>query len=207
MWSEGLTKPKHWFIYNILQALRIAECVPSYNHIIHLGSLRITLFRLSKEHLHVVHGIVRFASRSGAHGMKQFDGFVVVCLVFSAYPALLYESFLFLSDLPLDTLNFVQTSSRLSPVHIIRHLLTSRDPNEQYLFLSCLECLDPVLWAGTAPETPAILEGWEVERVMQFLDSPDRLIRKKVGLCIAGIVRHRIMPECATTDVENFMPH
>jgi AP-4 complex subunit epsilon-1 len=40
--------------------------------------------------------------------------------------------------------------------------------------------LEPDLWAGTKPETPAVLEGWEVERVMQLLHSSDSLIRKKV---------------------------
>ena len=68
-----------------------------------------------------------------------------------------------------------------SPVHSIRHLLTTRKPNERYLFLSCLECLEPALWAGTRSDTPGVLEAWEVERVMQMLDSSDNLIRKKVG--------------------------
>jgi AP-4 complex subunit epsilon-1 len=71
--------------------------------------------------------------------------------------------------------------SRLSPVHNIRSLLTSRDLNEQFLFISCLGCLDPTLWAGTTSEAPAVLEAWEVEKVMQLLDSPDSLLRRKVS--------------------------
>lgn len=56
----------------------------------------------------------------------------------------------------------------------------SEDPNERYLFLSILESLDPKLWAGIIAEVPAVLDGWEVERIMQSLDSRDGLIRLKV---------------------------
>jgi AP-4 complex subunit epsilon-1 len=63
----------------------------------------------------------------------------------------------------------------------IRSLLTSRDPNDQYVFLSCLECLEPSAWAGTTPDAPALLEEGEVARVMQLLDYPDQLIRRKVS--------------------------
>lgn len=63
----------------------------------------------------------------------------------------------------------------------IRELLTSRDPNDQYTFISCLECVDPVSWAGVTSGTPTVFEAYEVERMMQFLDSSDVLIRKKVG--------------------------
>ncbi|KAF4598384.1 hypothetical protein EYR38_006786 [Pleurotus pulmonarius] len=66
-----------------------------------------------------------------------------------------------------------------SPVRSVRELLTSSDVNDQYTFLSCLECLSPALWAGTTPEIPAVLEAWEVERVMQLLYSLDPLIRRK----------------------------
>ncbi|KAF5385880.1 hypothetical protein D9615_002371 [Tricholomella constricta] len=65
-----------------------------------------------------------------------------------------------------------------SPVHNLRQFLTSRDPNDVYLFLSCLECIDPILWGGTSPDTPAVLDAWEVEQVMQLLDSSDALIRR-----------------------------
>jgi len=106
--------------------------------------------------------------------------------VSSAHPAdvlvLLRETFLLLSNLTTDILISPQTSSRLSPVNDIRPLLTSRDPNDQHLFLSCLECVDPILWAGTRPDIPAVLEEWEVERVMQLLDSSDNLIRRKAGV-------------------------
>ena len=65
-------------------------------------------------------------------------------------------------------------------VQEIRHLVTSEDPNDVYLFVACLECLKPSLWAGTTAELPAVLEEWEVERVMMLLDSQDEGIRKKV---------------------------
>lgn len=80
---------------------------------------------------------------------------------------------------------FISTKN-LHPVQFLRPFLTSIDPNDRYLFLACLECVDPVIWAGIAPEWPAVLEGWEVERVMQLLDSSDSLMRKKV-ICVLNL--------------------
>ena len=74
----------------------------------------------------------------------------------------------------------VQTSKNVTWIEHIRHLLTSEQPNDIYLFLSCMDYLDPQLWAGTNPDIPTVLEAWEVERVMQLLDSPDSSIRRKV---------------------------
>lgn len=72
-------------------------------------------------------------------------------------------------------------STGIKLIQCIRHLLVSEDVNDTYLFLSCLDNLDAKLWAGTTPEIPSALEEWEVERVMQLLDSPDPSLRKKVG--------------------------
>ncbi|KAL1723831.1 hypothetical protein EV715DRAFT_285895 [Schizophyllum commune] len=78
----------------------------------------------------------------------------------------------------------------LSPVADIRDYLTSRDVNEQVLFLNCLDSIDPILWAGTKPDIrPLVLEEWEVERVMGFLDSPDPLIRKKARISFCRSLR------------------
>ncbi|KAL1696083.1 armadillo-type protein [Schizophyllum commune] len=78
----------------------------------------------------------------------------------------------------------------LSPVADIRDYLTSRDVNEQVLFLNCLDSIDPILWAGTKPDVrPLVLEEWEVERVMGFLDSPDPLIRKKARISFCRSLR------------------
>lgn len=85
----------------------------------------------------------------------------------------------------------------------IRHLLTSEDPNEQYLFLCVLESLDPRLWAGTVPEHPAVLDGWEVERIMQSLDSLDGLIRSKVRF---KIVPSDLVPTLHLPDFEDSSP-
>lgn len=73
--------------------------------------------------------------------------------------------------------------SHLAPIAItsIRHFLSSRDPNDLYLFVSCLSCVDPSVWAGTHPDTVAVLDEWEVQGIMRFLDSPDGLIRKTVA--------------------------
>ncbi|KII92127.1 hypothetical protein PLICRDRAFT_122418 [Plicaturopsis crispa FD-325 SS-3] len=92
---------------------------------------------------------------------------------------ILHDAFQLLGKIKTDPILTLQKAPRMAPVPNIRHLLTSRDPNDQLLFLSCLECLDPALWAGTRPETPAVLEEWEMERFMKLLESPDGLIRKK----------------------------
>ncbi|THH05135.1 hypothetical protein EW145_g5015 [Phellinidium pouzarii] len=83
------------------------------------------------------------------------------------------------------------------PVALIRHFLSSRILNEHYLFLSCLACLEPALWAGKkTPENslvdgqestdngrtyiegiPPVLDQWEVERVLGSLESDDDEIR------------------------------
>lgn len=41
-----------------------------------------------------------------------------------------------------------------------------------------------MLWAGTSPDFPAVLDGWEVERIMEFLSSSDSAIRSKVGYLV-----------------------
>lgn len=83
--------------------------------------------------------------------------------------------------MPLDLLSTFLRTPESSPIALIRQLVSSEEPNEQYVFLTCLECIDPVLWAGTLPERPAVLDAWEVEHVMQFLHSADSAIRRKVS--------------------------
>ncbi|KAF7428422.1 hypothetical protein PC9H_007646 [Pleurotus ostreatus] len=87
---------------------------------------------------------------------------------------------------------FALSSVGFSPVRSVRGLLTSSDVNDQYTFLSCLECLTPALWAGTTPDIPPVLEAWEVERVMQLLYSKDPLMRRKT-LGILNQVDHNIV--------------
>ena len=56
------------------------------------------------------------------------------------------------------------------------------NPSKPHIvFIHGLASIDPKLWAGTSPEIPAVLEGWEVERVMKLLDSEDRSIRQQAG--------------------------
>ena len=92
--------------------------------------------------------------------------------------AVLRDAFMLLSTISPEALR----ETRLSSIAVtsIRHFLSSRDPNDLYLFVSCLSCLDPGIWAGTHPSTVAILDEWEVQGVMRLLDSPDGLIRKTV---------------------------
>ncbi|KAF8842990.1 ARM repeat-containing protein [Paxillus ammoniavirescens] len=92
--------------------------------------------------------------------------------------ATLREAFTLLSTIPPEVLREFQANLSSSPIASIRHLLTSRDPNDQYLFVSCLSCLDPSAWAGTVQGTTPVLDQWEVQEVMRLLDSRDGLIRK-----------------------------
>ncbi|THH27495.1 hypothetical protein EUX98_g6686 [Antrodiella citrinella] len=51
----------------------------------------------------------------------------------------------------------VQAPTVATFIKSIRHLLVSESPNDIYLFINCLACLDPTLWAGSV-EVPAVLE-------------------------------------------------
>ncbi|KAH7926514.1 ARM repeat-containing protein [Leucogyrophana mollusca] len=101
--------------------------------------------------------------------------------------SLLREAFLVLSSIPAETLRRLQADRLVSPVASIRTLLTSNDPDDQYLFIFCVSCVDPSLWAGTLPNTVAVLEEWEVEQVMRLLNSPDGLIRKITLKVLRGV--------------------
>ncbi|KAH8106826.1 ARM repeat-containing protein [Cristinia sonorae] len=72
----------------------------------------------------------------------------------------------------------VQESTTSIFIKSIRHLLVSEDANDLYTFVSCLNCLDPKLWAGSS-DIPAVLDGWEVERIVSLLSSEDTSIRKQ----------------------------
>ena len=105
-----------------------------------------------------------------------------MCCIYSS--VLLREAFLVLSSVSAEVIQECQMQQSLSPVACIRQLLTSRDPNNQYLFISCLDCLSPTLWAGTLQGTTAILDEWEVQEVMKLLDSHDKLVRKTVSATV-----------------------
>lgn len=102
---------------------------------------------------------------------------LAACLMISVIILGLYRLF---KKFDSPTLHTVEKRTQISLIDTIRGYLTSGTPNEVYLFLSCLESVDPSLWAGTSDAIPAVLEAWEVERIMQLLDSDDGLIRKKV---------------------------
>ncbi|OCH93386.1 ARM repeat-containing protein [Obba rivulosa] len=93
--------------------------------------------------------------------------------------SLLYQSFLAVRSSTPKSVVQAQNGSGIQLIRSISHLLTSEDPNTIYAFISCLECIEACLWAGTTPEIPVVLEEWEVERVMKVLDSDDRAIRMK----------------------------
>ncbi|KAK7057425.1 adaptin-N domain-containing protein [Favolaschia claudopus] len=99
----------------------------------------------------------------------------------------MYAAFLLLHESKsLETANG-QPSQPVSPAAHIRELLTSQSVNDQYIFLSCLACLNPETWAGINADIPAVLEQWEVGRVMELLDSSDSVIRSKTLRILSSI--------------------
>lgn len=120
------------------------------------------IISLSQDDLKLISRIITSSSERGRH----------------AYAAL-YQCFLALANTSPELLSAVQESRGRKFVEGIRGLLTSNEPNDIYLFVACLECLDSQLWAGTDSDVPVVLEEWEMERVMKLLDSDDRCIRQK----------------------------
>lgn len=90
----------------------------------------------------------------------------------------LVDAFSLLSTVPSDAVCQSQAELSYSPAAGIRHLLTSGDPNEQYIFIFCLSCLDPSTWAGNSPGSSAVFDKWEVQQIVKLLDSQDGLIGK-----------------------------
>lgn len=80
----------------------------------------------------------------------------------------------------LDPPQLSASSLARQTVVYIRDFLTSSNPNDVWLFLQGLEAVPPEYWSGSKADCPAVLEAWEVERVMQQLQSPDIQLRKMV---------------------------
>jgi AP-4 complex subunit epsilon-1 len=79
-----------------------------------------------------------------------------------------------------DRLASMEKSRNISSVRCIREFLMSENPNDLHFFISCLECVDVTLWAGTTPESSVVLEEKHFGRIMQLLDSLDLTIFRKV---------------------------
>ncbi|KAJ3749216.1 armadillo-type protein [Lentinula detonsa] len=116
--------------------------------------------------------------------------------------ALLRSAFLCLP--PVQAQIIFPSSNAVSPLVHVRSLLTSNEPNQRYLFLTCLECLDPQLWAGTTPDVPAVLEQWEVEHIMGYLHSRDAILRRKT-LRVLDKVDPRIVSSYYRAALQNFL--
>ncbi|GJE90878.1 hypothetical protein PsYK624_070220 [Phanerochaete sordida] len=101
------------------------------------------------------------------------------CVRLTHANAVIYQCFQVLACSDAHALLEAQESAGVPFVGRIRHLLVSEDVNDVYLFVSCLDYLEASLWAGTNPDTASVLEAWEVERVMQLLDSQDSTLRRK----------------------------
>ncbi|TFK25535.1 ARM repeat-containing protein [Coprinopsis marcescibilis] len=102
-------------------------------------------------------------------------------------PALVLGVFRLLSQQTPSTIITKEKEHNISAVRCIQDYLTSHNLDDQYFYLACLLCLDPDIWAGTSQEHPIVLEAWEVEKILQFLDSPDTAIRKMTIALVAKI--------------------
>lgn len=122
----------------------------------------------------MVFDIIRRVSKAPARGKSSYTAVTLA----EHNAALLREAFMLLRTVSPDVLRESQLST--TGVTSIRHFLSSKDPNDVYLFVSCLNCLDPSMWASTHPDTVAVLDEREVQQVMRLLGSPDSLIRKTV---------------------------
>ena len=91
-----------------------------------------------------------------------------------------YTALLFQVTKAITASKMASDNSSISPITYVRHLVGSISPNDKYLLLCLLETAEPKLWAGTDLQIPAVLDAFEVELIMQQLDSSDSLIRKKV---------------------------
>lgn len=74
----------------------------------------------------------------------------------------------------------MEKSRNISSVRCIREFLISENPNDLYFFISCLECIDVAIWAGTSSDNPVVLEEKHFGRIMQLLDSLDLTLFRKV---------------------------
>lgn len=77
-------------------------------------------------------------------------------------------------------------STQKGPLHYLRPLLSSQDPNAHYTFLASLLHINRDAWTGAADENSALSEQ-EVIKVMGFLDSDDATLRGMV--CAVSTVR------------------
>ncbi|KAH6914184.1 armadillo-type protein [Coprinopsis sp. MPI-PUGE-AT-0042] len=102
-------------------------------------------------------------------------------------PALTLGVFRLLAQQPSARIIDAEKKFGLCLVRCIQDYLTSYSLNYQYAYLACLLCLDPDVWAGTSTEHPIALEAWEVEKIMQYLDSPDNLLRRMTITLVAKI--------------------
>lgn len=130
---------------------------------------------LDPENIPLVLDVIKRSSDPPNQGI-QFHNL----LASAQFGTALVDAFLMLSTVPLDAICQSQVELGYSPATSIRHLLTSGDPNEQYIFIFCLSCLDPSTWAGNFSGNAAVFDEWEVQQIVKLLDSRDDLIRKMV---------------------------
>ncbi|KAF9018010.1 ARM repeat-containing protein [Hymenopellis radicata] len=148
-----------------------------------VGMRAIQVIGLRDDYLHIVVRLIRTAAAHKDH-------------------PILLAAYLLISSMRSESFLTVSSTSRRALVTDIRDILFSEDPDEQYLFLACIDCVDPKWWAGTTPEVPTVLEEQEVGRFMRFLDSPDSLIRRK-AVTILNKIDRTIVSTYYAQSVEN----
>ncbi|KAF5325623.1 hypothetical protein D9611_000102 [Ephemerocybe angulata] len=174
---------------------------PAYTRAWHVTSNFATPITVSNQSLLSLRSLQALQRNEGlAEPHLPFALDCVKSLSSSRQRASLLGIFRLLSQHSPEKLIEAEKARDISIVRCLQDLLSSHDTNDQYLYLACLLCVDPGVWAGTLEDRPLVLEGWEVEKIMQFLESPDELIRKmtlnllaKIDTAILATYLNRIM--------------
>ena len=112
----------------------------------------------------------------------------------------------FLALPPFDVQESLSIKASFNPIRDVTSLLSSHDPNDLYLFLTCLDRVNPVFWAGTSVDFPAVLKEWEVGQVMHLLDSSESLVRKMVR-ALGSLCQPMMDFSLLFTDSQTFEPN
>lgn len=102
--------------------------------------------------------------------------------------ALILDIFRTLSLLDSDAFAAGEESAGISSVRAVKHFLFSTSLNDIYLFLSCLECVDVINWAGTSPSRSSTLHAEDFEKIMQMLNISDQTVCRKASTSLNGAV-------------------
>ncbi|PPQ98452.1 hypothetical protein CVT24_004131 [Panaeolus cyanescens] len=100
----------------------------------------------------------------------------------STSKALILDVFRILSSLDPEAYCKAEREQKTSTVRAIRRFLKSSEPDDVYVFFAALESISVNAWAGTDSSHPAVLAEDEFQRILEFLNHSDPIIRLKVRM-------------------------